>query len=316
MPNTTLFSDSSDTATTSETDVSTASTTTGSPGIPPNRSQVSAVAAPDTPAELEAADVVAWLRTHTDFFLEYPELLAILALPSESGTTISFAQRQASVLRKRNSDLRGRLQALLANAQTNDALFEKTRTLSVTLQRAESATMLNDALGHDLVEAFAADHLACYLREDAVTEAIIGKDPGAQNGGVDATAPHSKHNLLHWVTEYPLQELFDADSARCVTLRTRELDALFPARQSRDEGSAVLIPLPNSDGMLAIGSDNRERFNNDMGMLFVDFIGELVDVTVQRLLRASAQGTAAADSLLALETPAPKTAPLFSKLDG
>ena len=70
-----------------------------------------------------------------------------------------------------------------------------------------------------------------------------------------------------------------------MTLRTRELDALFPARQSRDEGSAVLIPLPNSNGMLAIGSDNRERFNNDMGMLFVDFIGELVDVTAQRLLR-------------------------------
>jgi len=43
--------------------------------------------------------------------------------------------------------------------------------------------------------------------------------------------------------------------------------------------------LPNSKGMLAIGSDNRERFSNDMGMLFVDFIGELVDVTVQRLLR-------------------------------
>ena len=56
-------------------------------------------------ATLEATDIVAWLRTHTDFFLEYPELLAVLALPSESGTTISFAQRQATLLRKRNSDL-------------------------------------------------------------------------------------------------------------------------------------------------------------------------------------------------------------------
>ena len=86
-------------------------------------------------ATLEATDVVAWLRTHTDFFLEYPELLAVLALPSESGTTISFAQRQATLLRKRNSDLRGRLQALLANAETNDALFEKTRALSLTCKK-------------------------------------------------------------------------------------------------------------------------------------------------------------------------------------
>jgi len=235
--------------------------------------RASTVSAQDMPTELEAADVVAWLRTHTDFFLEYPELLAVLALPSESGTTISFAQRQASLLRKRNSDLRGRLQALLANAQTNDALFEKTRALSVTLQRAESPAMFNSALGADLVEAFAADHLACYLRRDAAST------------DREAESSNSKHNLLNWVDNYPLQELFDSDNARCVTLRTRELDTLFPARASRDEGSAVLIPLPNSNGMLAIGSDNRERFNNDMGMLFVDFIGELVDVTAQRLLR-------------------------------
>ncbi len=258
MPNTKLFTDSSD----------------SSRGDKPR-------AITDTTAPLEAADVVAWLRTHTDFFLEYPDLLAVLALPSESGTTISFAQRQASLLRKRNSDLRGRLQALLANAQTNDALFEKTRTLSVMLQRAESQAMFNAALGEDLVEAFAADHLACYLRSD-----IAG--PSSEKMSAAGHTP-KKNNMLHWVENYPLQELFDPDTARCVTLRTRELDQLFPARQSRDEGSAVLIPLPNSNGMLAIGSDNRERFNNDMGMLFVDFIGELVDVTAQRLLRTPAQ---------------------------
>lgn len=261
MPNTKLFADSTD----------------------PARDNTPRTIA-DASASLEAADVVAWLRTHTDFFLEYPDLLAVLALPSESGTTISFAQRQASLLRKRNSDLRGRLQALLANAQTNDALFEKTRSLSVTLQRAETPAMLNDALDTDLLDAFAADHLACYLRSDIPS--------------------NTQGSRLHWVENYPLQELFDPDSARCVTLRTRELDQLFPTRQSRDEGSAVLIPLPNSNGMLAIGSDNRERFNNDMGMLFVDFIGELVDVTAQRLLRVPAQNeTASTDSLLAVDTP-------------
>ncbi len=225
-------------------------------------------------ASLEAADVVAWLRTHTDFFLEYPELLAVLALPSESGSTISFAQRQASLLRKRNSDLRGRLQALLANAESNDALFEKTRALSLTLQKAESENDLNAAFQNDLLTAFAADHLMCYLQSTATTTATKSWSHTGTN-----------RDLIRWTESYPLGELFDPAAARCVTLRTRELDQLFPNRLSRDEGSAVLIPLPNSKGMLAIGSDNRERFSNDMGMLFVDFIGELVDVTVQRLLR-------------------------------
>jgi len=248
-------------------------------------------------AALEAADVVAWLRTHTDFFLEYPDLLAVLALPNESGTTISFAQRQATLLRKRNSDLRGRLQALLANAESNDALFEKTRTLSLTLQKAESQNDLNRVLAEDLVQAFAADHLACYLRTDIVQRDIVQRDivqtdtAHTQKNNLAGGATSSKKpggSMLHWTNKYPLAELYDPQAARCVTLRTRELDALFPNRQSREEGSAVLIPLPNSNGLLAIGSDNRERFSNDMGMLFVDFIGELVDVTVQRLMRTGA----------------------------
>jgi len=239
----------------------------------PNRSAPTDNTPPqlESVASLESADVVAWLRSHTDFFLEYPELLAVMALPSESGTTISFAQRQASLLRKRNSDLRGRLQALLANAETNDALFEKTRTLSLTLQKAESVSALDEVLSKDLTGAFAADYLALYLRSDIANKATA----------------FQTNSLLYWTEQFPLEELFDESSARCVTLRTRELDQLFPARASRTEGSAVLVPLPNSNGMLAIGSDNRERFSNDMGMLFVDFIGELVDVTVQRLTRAT-----------------------------
>ncbi len=207
------------------------------------------------------------MRTHTDFFLEYPDLLAVLSLPRDDGRTISFAHRQASLLRKRNADLRGRLQALLANAKSNDTLFEKSRNLGLSLMRADSEADLNNMLEGDLTQAFAADHLSCFLQSDY----------------------EGNKGMLFWCARYPLAELFDANAPRCVTLRTRELDVLFPNRLSRGEGSAVLIPLHNSEGMLAIGSDNREQFNNDMGMLFVDYIGELVDVTVQRLIRTPAE---------------------------
>lgn len=217
-----------------------------------------------TPAsQLDAQAVVAYLRTHTDFFLEFPDLLAVLSLPRDDGRTISFAHRQAALLRERNSDLRGRLQGLLATARTNDDLFDRTRTLSLALMRTESEAEFNAALAGDLMSAFNADHLACYFKSEF-----------AGNKG-----------SLYWCTEYPLAELFNAGSARCVTLRVRELDLLFPTRQSRGEGSAVLISLPGSNGMLAIGSDSREHFDNEAGMLFVEFLGELVDATAQRLVR-------------------------------
>ena len=222
-----------------------------------------ALAAPSTAEHTDAGDVVAYLRSHTDFFLEYPDLLAVLSLPQSDGRTVNLAQRQAGLLRERNAELRGRLQGLLATARDNDNLFEHTRQLCLALMRTDTEADFNATLASDLISAFKADHLACWF---------LGDFDGAKG-------------MLHWCTEFPLQDLYKPQSSRGITLRVRELDQLFPNRQSRGEGSAVLIPLAASQGMLAIGSNDRTHFDNDAGMLFVDFIGELVDLTAARLLR-------------------------------
>ena len=211
------------------------------------------------------AQVIAYLRAHSDFFLSHPELLAGLSFPVNENGTISLAQRQTSLLRETNTDLRNRLQGLLTNAQSNDLLFEKSRKLSLSLMRVESEIELNQTLAAELKEAFGADHLNCFLAGDF--EGNMG--------------------MLVWCKQFPLADLFDQSKTRCVALRATELDELFPNRASHNDGSAALIGLPNSKGMLALGSDDTDQFSEEAGNLFIDYIGQLIDATIARVVDAN-----------------------------
>lgn len=210
--------------------------------------------------------VAAFLRQHEDFFLQHPDVLSGMSLPVSENGAISLAQRQSMLLREDNSALRSRMQTLLANAQSNDLLFDKSRRLSLSLMQVQSELELNQSLASELMAAFGADHLGCFIESD-----------------FDDTM-----GMLSWCKKLPLTDLFEPSvetaRARCVTLRATELDQLFPNRRSRGDGSAALVGLPNSRGMLALGSDDSRQFSADGGTLFVDFIGELIDVTIQRVV--------------------------------
>ena len=93
-----------------------------------------------TPAS--ADQVAAYLREHADFFQHRPELLELLRLPDSKGEAVSLLERQASILRERNTELRDRLNGLLDVARENDHLFDKTRRLTLSLLEARGAEKL------------------------------------------------------------------------------------------------------------------------------------------------------------------------------
>ena len=86
--------------------------------------------------------VAAFLRDNPDFFLDHQELLAELSLPHQSGEAVSLLERQVSVLRERTYHANAKLGNLLENASKNDELFELTRSLVLTLLRADSIAQL------------------------------------------------------------------------------------------------------------------------------------------------------------------------------
>src|SRR5690625_6836720 len=97
-------------------------------------------------SQLTADQVSEYLQEHRDFFVHNEHLLADLSLPHESGPAVSLVERQVSVLRERNMDVRHRLSKLLDNARENDKLFDKTKRLVLALIEGDrKSTRLNSS---------------------------------------------------------------------------------------------------------------------------------------------------------------------------
>ena len=76
---------------------------------------------------LNDENVREYLKNHDDFLQRYPDMLDYLHVSHASGSAISLVEKQVSVLRERNTEIRQRLKTLTANAKDNDMLYEQTR---------------------------------------------------------------------------------------------------------------------------------------------------------------------------------------------
>ena len=86
--------------------------------------------AADTLSEAQVRD---YLKENGDFLQRNPDLLDHLHVSHASGSAVSLVEKQVSVLRERNMDMRHRLTALTANARDNDQLYEHTRSTDLKL---------------------------------------------------------------------------------------------------------------------------------------------------------------------------------------
>src|SRR5690606_37592639 len=174
---------------------------------------------------LEPEQVAAYLQQHPDFFVARQDLLADLFLPHESGPAVSLVERQVSVLRERNMDMRHRLSKLLDNARDNDRLFDKTKRLVLTLLEAEELPDIIDALHY------------CFDREFSIhfTSLILfgktDKIPGSQARVVSMS--EARDNL---------GTLLKNNRAMCGTLGAKELAFIF-GKHAEEIGSVATVPL-------------------------------------------------------------------------
>lgn len=223
----------------------------------------------DQPSAMtDEAGIADHLRAHPDFFARHPDVLEQLELPHQSGTAISLIERQVSVLRERNLDMRQRLNALLTTARDNDKLFEKTKRLVLALLEANQLSEVVDALYHSL----AADFDVPFYNLVLLGETATLPASGARVVGLDAA-------------QQSIGALLRGNRAICGILRREELQFLFGDDATR-VGSVAAVPLYRGRvfGVLAVGHGDPNHYRSSMGTLFLSYIAEVLNRVCPRLL--------------------------------
>jgi uncharacterized protein len=214
---------------------------------------------------LDAMEVASYLRRHPDFLSEFPDLALALVLPREQGQAASLASYQLDVLRDKNRELNRRLHELIEIAHENQLLMVRVHTMTLAVMRATSLPETLNAVVAALTEDFNTDlvRIVLFRADDdlPVAEWLLIEPEGAR--ALPAFAEFLKR-------AEPL----------CGRLQQDKLDALFGSRVG-EVASAVLLPV-DGVGMLAVGSDDANRFHPGMGTVFLKLIAEALAAAVAR----------------------------------
>jgi uncharacterized protein len=218
---------------------------------------------------LRADEVAHYLQSNPKFFEDYADLVAQMVIPHpHSGRAISITERQMLALRDRNRTLEGKLSELIQFGEDNDTIGERMQRLCVSLIGAESLFAALRATHYQLREDFLVPHVALCLwdRPAALAEipAYVVIDDTLQVLGETLTRAYcgSTHGFesVRWFGEA-------ADGIK----------------------SQALVAMKCGDetvGMLAMGSEDANRFFSDMGTIYLDRIGQQLSAALERTLRA------------------------------
>ena len=215
-------------------------------------------------AGLEAMDVAEYLRRHPNFLKDFPDLAQELVIPREHGPAASLTAYQLEALRARNQELNERLADLIAVATDNEQLMVRVHSLTLTLLRANTLEETCRSFVAALNEDFQTDCVCLVLFRDA------------------ADLPRSEWLLMSQDARAlpEFAEFLARNEPLCGRLAQDKLDRLFGARANQVQSCALLKI--GERGLLAIGSDDINRFHPGIGTIFLKLIAQALDAALAR----------------------------------
>ena len=214
--------------------------------------------------------IVEHLKANPDFFERHESLLLELRLPHVNGGSVSLLERQLSTLRKECASHQQKLNELVEVAHKNDLLIERLHQMTLALIDTTDLDEVLNVLEDQLHAEFKADCVELRLFTPAELE-----DPSVLELSEQEALNH-------------FQDFFQKNRPLCGSLSPEQQRFLFDA-EADGIRSTALIPIKNKSiaGMLAIGSNDEERFHCDMSTEFLSRLGEVVS---QRLEMVSEPG--------------------------
>lgn len=210
-------------------------------------------------------EVAAYLKDHPDFFERYADLLAEIYIPHpHGGRAIPISERQILTLREKNKQLEGKLREVIQFGEENDAISEKVHRISVALLGARDIRAVLNAVYLNLREDFAVPHV------------VLRAWRGESRLDLPEFAP---------LSEASRQFAAGLPGPYCCTHPMVDTAGLF-SEASAHLRSFSYIPLRDGEtfGLLALASEDAQRFYPEMGTLYLKRLGELVGAAIARHL--------------------------------
>jgi len=210
---------------------------------------------------IKSDDVAAYLKEHPEFFESYADVVADVMIPHpHGGRAISISERQILTLRDRARQLEVKLGEMIRFGEENDVISEKVHRLGLALIAARDVPALAHAVDFNLREDFAVPHVVLRLwHAGAAADAPVS----------DATRTFAA-GLLH---------------PHCGPLAMADTAAFFGEAAPLLKSYAY-VALRGKDcfGLLALASEDVQRFYPEMGTLYLTRIGEVIAACLLRQL--------------------------------
>ncbi|MCY4130401.1 MAG: DUF484 family protein [Gammaproteobacteria bacterium] len=191
-------------------------------------------------------------------------------MTSRERNIVSLTDVRLPALREEITELRERLQNVTEIFNENEQSFKIIAEIALALQGCETIENLDDAVGGVMIER-SADHARFYVEQPDL------EWPGSEHiralGALDPTLCESLAGLT---------------STKCEACRSETYRDLLDVDVS-DPASLAQIPVSHQSlkGVLVIGAENPDFFSNDVGTLYLDFLGATLACSTYRILAAS-----------------------------
>ena len=217
---------------------------------------------------MRSEEIAQYLQDNPQFFEEHADLISRMVIPHpHSGRTISITERQMLGLRDKNKLLEGKMSELLQFGEENDSISEKMHRLGVAMIAAASFQSVLHTLNFHLRDDFAIPHVALRLWDH----------------------PENSEELPEFAdVSEELQEFAETlNQPYCGSTSGFETSSWF-GDASTHLRSQALIAMRNGGGtigMIALGSEEPQRFYTGMGTLYLERLGEMASAALARVLR-------------------------------
>jgi hypothetical protein len=217
---------------------------------------------------MKSDEVALYLQSNPQFFEEHADLMAHMVIPHpHGGRTISITERQMLSLRDKNKQLENKMGELLQFGEENDEISEKMHRLGVAMIAAATFQSVLHTLNFHLRDDFAIPHVALRLwgRPDGTEELPEFADVSLE---------------LQTFAETLIQPY-------CGPTAGFETSSWF-GDASKHVRSQALIAMRNGGGtvgMIALGSEDAQRFYSGMGTLYLERLGEMASAALARVVR-------------------------------